>query len=295
MPLFTINGNDVERVHSDPFDKEKNLQNLVETNLLEMFGINFIESEYTTSEGRIDTFGVDENGTPVIIEYKKNESSSIASQALFYLNWVIDHKAQIEKDVEEVNEELEVNWNTGVRVVLIAQKFDKYTKKAVTQMKPRIELKKYIRYENGNLYIEDVTPGIKIKTEKSSKTKSEETSKPETTVEEVIDKTGEKTKPIFSKLRDKIINMGEDVIEKPTKHYLTYRVDRNFAELIPGEKQVNIFLDIPKKNLEDPKNKLIDKSEKGHLGTGQTKLIIKKEEELNYAEKIIKQSYEYTQ
>ncbi len=49
-----------------PIAKEKQLQKIVEENLLEPLDMHFLASEYqTTFGGRIDTLAVDTNGAPV--------------------------------------------------------------------------------------------------------------------------------------------------------------------------------------------------------------------------------------
>ena len=53
---------------------EKTLQSLIERHLDKFLSVQFLASEYSTGEthkGRIDTLGIDENGCPVIIEYKR--------------------------------------------------------------------------------------------------------------------------------------------------------------------------------------------------------------------------------
>src|SRR5262245_55690499 len=50
---------------------EKTLQTLIERHLETLLGVRFLASEYSTGKvhgGRIDTLGIDENGSPVIIE-----------------------------------------------------------------------------------------------------------------------------------------------------------------------------------------------------------------------------------
>ncbi|BDH11474.1 hypothetical protein HOK021_26530 [Streptomyces hygroscopicus] len=49
---------------------ERQLQTLIESNMEAMLGIRFLASEYATGRhrGRIDSLGLDENGTPVIVE-----------------------------------------------------------------------------------------------------------------------------------------------------------------------------------------------------------------------------------
>ena len=59
--------------------------------------MKFLVSEYVTGKvhgGRIDTLGIDENRCPVIIEYKRALNENVISQGLFYLDWLLDHKAE---------------------------------------------------------------------------------------------------------------------------------------------------------------------------------------------------------
>lgn len=74
MALFKINGSTVTKIIAKDLDLEKNLQSLFEQNLEEVLNIVFLAHEYSTSfGGRIDTLGIDKNGSPCIIEYKKNQ------------------------------------------------------------------------------------------------------------------------------------------------------------------------------------------------------------------------------
>ncbi|MEU2481898.1 hypothetical protein ABZ571_29980 [Streptomyces sp. NPDC013130] len=66
-------GRDVELAGST-VALEVELQRRVEAGLEQMLGVRFLASEYQTGpwhRGRIDTLGLDENGSPVVIEFKK--------------------------------------------------------------------------------------------------------------------------------------------------------------------------------------------------------------------------------
>jgi len=94
MALFKIQNNKVKKLLTTKLSREKNLQSLFEENLEEILNIAFLASEYSTSfGGRIDTLGIDKNGAPVIIEYKKNQNDNVINQGLSYLRWLLDHKA----------------------------------------------------------------------------------------------------------------------------------------------------------------------------------------------------------
>lgn len=99
MDLYKIESGKAKPIPASPFKIEKELQRLIERNLETIFSIKFLASEYPTGDkhgGRIDTLGLDENNAPVIIEYKLKESGSIINQALFYLDWLLDHKGDFE-------------------------------------------------------------------------------------------------------------------------------------------------------------------------------------------------------
>jgi len=86
MPLFKTTKNSAKQLKKKSFRNEKELQSFVENNLEPLFGVRFLASEFTTSQqhgGRIDSLGLDENNSPVIIEYKWGEKDNIINQGLF--------------------------------------------------------------------------------------------------------------------------------------------------------------------------------------------------------------------
>ena len=75
---------------------EKSLQVLFEANLEALLGIRFLGTEHSTGPvhgGRIDTLGLDEDNSPVIIEYKRSVNENVINQGLFYLDWLLDGQA----------------------------------------------------------------------------------------------------------------------------------------------------------------------------------------------------------
>ncbi|WP_241691481.1 hypothetical protein [Streptomyces sp. GZWMJZ-114] len=80
-------GRDVE-LSGSTVALEVELQRRVEAGLEQRLGIRFLASEYATGpwhRGRIDTLGLDENGSPVVIEFKKGSDSGVLSQAVSYM------------------------------------------------------------------------------------------------------------------------------------------------------------------------------------------------------------------
>ena len=61
----------------------------------------------------MDSIGIDENNSPVIFEYKRSSSENVINQGLFYLDWLLDHKADfkllvIEKLGMEVADQIDL-------------------------------------------------------------------------------------------------------------------------------------------------------------------------------------------
>ena len=84
--------------------------------------MTFVCTEFSTTHGgRIDTLAIDNDNRPVIIEYKADKSSTVLLQGLYYMDWLVDNKAEFEKVVRnKLHGEVAINWKSGVRLVLIA-------------------------------------------------------------------------------------------------------------------------------------------------------------------------------
>lgn len=93
IKLFRIAGDAVTELSGTTDTIEKSVQTLFERNLESLLGVRFLATEYvTTNGGRIDSLGLDENGSPVILEYKRATNENVVNQGLFYLDWLMDHR-----------------------------------------------------------------------------------------------------------------------------------------------------------------------------------------------------------
>src|ERR1700728_197782 len=99
IKMFRLSDGEVSELASQSVQVEKSLQNLFEIHLEELLGVRFVASEYSTGpvhRGRIDTLGLDEDGAPVIIEYKRAVNINVINQGLFYLDWLMDYQKDFE-------------------------------------------------------------------------------------------------------------------------------------------------------------------------------------------------------
>ena len=104
IKLFRMSDSGVEEIQGSAVGIEKSLQAFIERHLSVFLGVRFLASEYVTTKshgGRIDTLGIDETNCPVIIEYKRALNENVINQGLFYLNWLMDHRADFKLLVME--------------------------------------------------------------------------------------------------------------------------------------------------------------------------------------------------
>lgn len=156
IKLFKIAGG-VEELSASWVSLERELQTLIESNMNTFFGVNFLKTEYVTSNGGcIDSLGIDENNCPVIFEYKRASNENVINQGLFYLDWLLDHKADFELLVmrtlgKEFSDKLD--WSMP-RLICIAGDFTKYDEYAVKQINRNIDLVRYKKFGDDLLLFE---------------------------------------------------------------------------------------------------------------------------------------------
>lgn len=126
IKLFRVGAGTAEELTGTTDTVEKSVQTLFEKNLDQLLGVRFLATEFvTTHGGRLDTLGVDENGCPVIIEYKRASNENVINQGLFYLDWLMDHRKDFEWLVMErlgKDEAAKVDWSAP-RLICIAGDF----------------------------------------------------------------------------------------------------------------------------------------------------------------------------
>ena len=157
LKLFRLGNGTVSELSGGSVDLERSLQTLFEKNLEALLGVRFLETEFITSHGgRIDTLGIDENGCPVIIEYKRDRNENVINQGLYYLDWLLDHRAEFQLLVmEQLGQAVAdgIDWSAP-RLLCIAGGFTKYDEHAVKQMGRNIELIRYKRFGDDLLLLE---------------------------------------------------------------------------------------------------------------------------------------------
>jgi len=285
MPIFEINKTKAVQIsiQEDGFKNEAELRDFFAKNLEEILGIRFLEREYPTTDGRIDTLGIDENNSPVIIEYKWKENEEIFAQGLFYFNWLMKNKKHFELLVDnKLGRKTKVNWERP-RVILIARNFSRYILGAVQRAK-NIELKTYTYYRSNLLQVEDIytPPGIK-----STKTNKE---KRDYSLGYHLKITSPEMRKMFDKLRSKIVALPK-IKENFGKSGIYYRTTKSFTRFEFRPTWIQILLREPRyKNDNKKLVKDVTSNEWGYRGM----IKFKPDSDIDYIFSLIKSSYEST-
>lgn len=291
MPLFKVLPDLIlEKIERQEFDNEEELHRLIEKNLMYVMGIRIIATEYPIPNGRIDTLGLDEDEIPVIIEYKWKKDLSAIVQGLFYLDWVMQNKRPFESIVKDkLGKDVNVNWSTQPRLLIIAQVFDIKELAAINQMGPSVELIKYSLYED-LFNIENVNI---IKSKSVPKATLEETEVEKYTVEALLKKASPEIRELFSTLRDRILGISEAVWEKVGAFYCDYRTISTFTSVQVQKQKLKILIKMGNQKANDPQN--ICKAVPSTYGYGllNTQFELSKKEEIDYSMMLIMQAYNY--
>ena len=301
MPLFSIKANRLERVKEVPFKSErKEIQQITEVSLKEVFGCEFVKSELALGNLRIDTLAFDnENNSFIIIEYKIDQSFSVVDQGYAYLGLLLNNKAEFILEYNERNSQSlkrdNVDWSQS-KVIFVSPQFTKYQKQAINFRDLPIELWEVSKFENGTLLFNQL--------------KSPETSESITKISprsDIVQKVSREIRvyteedhlsglpseivELYQELKEKVLGLGDSIEVRPRKKYVGFVAGTNFVDVHPQKLQLKLWLNLPKGELDDPKSIARDVSDVGHWGNGDYEVLVKSTDDLHYLMNLIKQSF----
>lgn len=301
IKLFHVGNGSVQELQGTSIAIERTLQVLIENHLEVFLGVRFLASEYYTGKthgGRIDTLGIDENGIPVIIEYKRALNENVINQGLFYLDWLMDHKGEFKLLVlEKLSKDVadSIDWNDP-RLLCIASDFTRYDEHAVQQINRSIELIRYRRYGNDlilfelvNAATEQVQSNTSISDNGIKHNKGVTTAK---TATELLEQSSSDLRDLFEALKAFLLALGDDVQVKVLKHYFAFRRIKNFACVEVHSQSLRILLKVDPSSIQLEKGFTRDVRGIGHLGTGDLEVVIQNIEDLERAKPLLLKSYE---
>lgn len=305
IKLFSIGQHSVTELESETVQLEKELQVLIESHMDVFLGVRFLAREYSTGKthkGRIDSLGFDENGCPVIIEYKRHSNENVINQGLFYLDWLLDHQAEFKWLVmEKLGKEQakEIEWS-GTRLICIAADFNKYDEHAVQQINRNIELMRYRYFGKELLLLELVNAqtvqssssnsNLSVESEKGTYRKSYENS----TQVKQIEFADDDLLQLFDTLCEFSLGLGDEVQRKDLKLYIAFKRIKNFACFIvqaQKDPKILVLLKLNPEDVELEEGFSRDVRDIGHWGTGDLELTVRNLNDLEKAKLLIEKSY----
>ncbi|MDQ2091150.1 DUF5655 domain-containing protein [Marimonas arenosa] len=315
MDLYSISKGKLEHVEHEGFPLERDIQQLVEANLEELFGLHFVSSEFAIDSFRIDTLCFDEESKSfVIIEYKKGSSYSVIDQGYSYLSVMLNNKADFILEYNERQDTTlrrdQVDWSAS-RVIFISPAFNSYQKNSVNFRDVPFELWEIRKFKGGLVSLERYQSSSKESIEKLSGTDSNSViSKVSSEVrvykeEDHVAKTSERCAEAWNSLRERLEELP-DVSFYARKGYVAARRDNTVICFVHFHKN-HLNLDVlrggksadgePSKGfftLEDPKGAAVEKNWTYKNGsTGHSYNIhLKSPKDIDYTLFLLKQKYE---
>lgn len=303
IQLFRLASGTAQELAGRAAAVEKHLQSLIEAQMPTFLGVRFLATEYITGKthkGRIDSLGLDENGCPVIVEYKRHSNENVINQGLFYLDWLMDHRAEFQwlvmeklgKDVAE-----QIDWS-GTRLLCIAADFTRYDQHAVQQIPRNIELIRYKLFGD-DLLLLDLVNSVSVDDATTAKTEpggSTAPAKPrpvgkDKTAEEQLSQAQPAIKELYASLASYLLSLGDDVQEKHLKLYVAFRRLKNFACVIPYRDKLLVMLKLDPDTVALEESFSRDVRNIGTWGTGGLELCLRTPGDLERARSLIERSY----
>jgi predicted transport protein len=303
IKLFQLNGEIATELGGKSAQLEKDLQNHIESNMEALIGVRFLTSEYGTGKthkGRIDSLGLDENGCPVIVEYKRHSNENVINQGLFYLDWLLDHQAEfkwlvMEKIGKSAAESIE--WG-GTRLICIASDFNRYDEHAVQQINRNIELMRYRYFGNELLLLELVnaqTVNQAVPAAASATTKKPSKSNPrDKSQQERLAEASTSLLDLYESACQYVEQLGDEVQRKELKLYTAFKRIRNFVSIVvqPGkDPRLQMYLKLSGELGEDSSFSR-DVTHIGHWGTGNLEVNVRTPEDWEKARHLVDKAYQ---
>ncbi len=286
------------------FKLEKDIQTLVENNMDVLFGLRFLETEFTIADFRFDSVAFDdETNSFVIIEDKNVENKGLVDQGYAYLKTALDRKADLvllyNRKTGQSKQIDDFEWDQ-ISVIFVSPKFSRYQTEAVNFQGMPFRLYRISQYKDGIIDLEEIKER-KVKEDPLSLGTGDSDIK--TVAREVkvytedhnLEKADEETKELYQKLKDKASDIDTfDIV--PRKLYIAYKINNtNVFDVQVEKRSLAVFLNLKSGELDgqfdDSKLSVKNVSKTGHWGNGDYKAIVQSEDQLDYLIPLIRLSY----
>lgn len=287
LDLYRVSIRNVQKLKETSFNSEKEIQRIVEKNVSTLFGIELIRSEFAIDQKRIDTLCYCEKTKSfVIIEFKLKINIGVIDQGINYRSLINNYRSDV---VLEYNNKKSKHYRIRdfkwekTKVIFISTQFSDTQKNPENINDDRFELWEIICYDESLIGLNKIS---KHRNRKPI---------PPVPKNRQVENMPPEIQSLYKTLRQEILKMGEDIEEKFNINTISFRQNRVFTDLVLQNRKINVFINLKKGELQDPSHVAEDVSDVGHWGNGDYRLSLKKEEEIDDAIGLIKQSYQSQQ
>ncbi len=304
--LYNASSKQLTPIHGVEFTSEKELQTLCEENLELLLNLEFIATEFSVENFRIDTLAYDKEANAfILIEYKNTKIQSVVDQGVAYLASMLNNKAHFILKFSQVRNKVydikDINWEQS-KVIFISPYFTQYQLGAINFQGMPIELWKIKKFANNSISFEQVGTSTR-KGEKPSatasvneifKNDSQPTDNPITEIktyseEELLKSATEYIKDLYTGLRDFILAENEELTLKANKLYVGfYRGRSPLISITIYKNTMSLWINEKFSKIDDPQGIIKDVSNIGHYGVGECEIKIVDDSNIGYIQDVLR-------
>ncbi|MFK0172598.1 DUF5655 domain-containing protein [Streptomyces sp. NPDC090306] len=304
LRMFRVDGSgrDVE-LRGGTVALEAELQRRVEASMEAMLGVRFLASEYATGwhGGRVDSLGLDENGAPVVVEYKRGVDAGVMSQAVSYLGWLESARHEFEALVcKRLGAQVgaSVDWRAP-RVIVVAADFTRSDRDAIRRLGIPVDMVRYRVFDGGLLVLQLVESVAGARG--SGRDRRPRWRVPEAVVDPTACGASVATEALvvpagLADLYGEVAQvLGErDVEVRATRTYIAFRRIRNVATVVFRKKSgtILLYLRLCPDEVELVEGLSRDVRDVGHNGTGDLEVRIRSAADLERARPLIARAFD---
>ncbi|MFE4613230.1 transporter [Streptomyces niveus] len=290
LKLFHTTKSGVTEVAPRLAEVEADVQGLVEAHMETLLDVRFLASEYGTGPvhgGRVDSLGLDENGAPVIVEYKRGVDAGVINQGLFYLSWLVDHRVEFEHLVRDrlgAMAASQVLWS-GPRLICVAGDFTRYDVHAVREHRRSIDLVRYRLFGSDLLGLETVASV-------SGGTLAPRRARRRAVARAGADLRDASMAELAHAVDEVLLGLGDGVNRVERKQYRAYQRLWNFACVCPPQRsKLLVYLKADPKEVDLVPGFTRDVTGLGHHGTGDLEVQLRTPRDVERAQDLFRASY----
>jgi predicted transport protein len=220
----------------------------------------------------------------------------VINQGLFYLDWLLDHRAEFELLVmKKLGHEAaeQIDWSSP-RLVCVASDFTRYDEHAIAQINRTIELVRYRDYDGAFLTLDLMASTSASATSAEGQESPGRASTSERTIAQLHERAPKDLRDLYDALDAYLLSLGDDVTKTVRKNYYAYRRIKNFAcvEIHPQTRKLLVYLKADPTSIPLESGFTRDMTKIGHFGTGDLEVTIGTRSDFERAQPLVLASYQ---